>query len=252
MLGIQVSIGALNDLVDVPLDAARKPGKPIPAGLVSARAARLVASGGGVVALGLSAPSGALTVAAAVGGLGCGYLYDLRLSRTALSWLPLAIALPLLPIHAWLGATGTVPPGLIGLLPAGFFAGAALALANAVVDIDRDSDVGRRTIAVRLGQGRAWAANVVMLGAVALMVVMIGPVVPPDGPERDLGILRAVRLAGFGLGSAAAAFGAVVLTSRRAAIRERGWELEAIGIAAIGLGWLAGTAATVAGGGAGV
>ena len=37
MTALQVSIGTLNDLVDAPRDAGRKPGKPIPAGLVTPR-----------------------------------------------------------------------------------------------------------------------------------------------------------------------------------------------------------------------
>ena len=40
------------------------------------------------------------------------------------------------------------------------------------------------------------------------------------------------------------ALGAACLAARRASVRERGWELEALGVAGLGLGWLAGTAAT--------
>ena len=38
--------------------------------------------------------------------LGVGLLYDLRLRGTALSWFPFAVGIPLLPVYAWLGATG--------------------------------------------------------------------------------------------------------------------------------------------------
>ena len=50
---IQFAIGAVNDIVDAPRDAGRKPGKPIPGGFVSIRAARVVAvaSAGGGLAL---------------------------------------------------------------------------------------------------------------------------------------------------------------------------------------------------------
>ena len=40
---LQLGIGTVNDLVDAPRDAGRKQGKPIPGGLVSATAARVVA-----------------------------------------------------------------------------------------------------------------------------------------------------------------------------------------------------------------
>ena len=36
---LQLGIGTVNDVVDAPHDAGRKPGKPIPAGLVGGRAA---------------------------------------------------------------------------------------------------------------------------------------------------------------------------------------------------------------------
>ena len=46
MTALQVSIGALNDIHDAPDDAGRKPGKPIPAGLVSVPSAWAVVVGG--------------------------------------------------------------------------------------------------------------------------------------------------------------------------------------------------------------
>ena len=54
MVALQASIGALNDLHDAPDDAGRKAGKPIPAGLVSAPAARAVVAGAAAIGLGLA------------------------------------------------------------------------------------------------------------------------------------------------------------------------------------------------------
>src|SRR4051794_32343851 len=51
MLGLQFCIGATNDLVDADLDAGRKPGKPIPAGWISRRAAAAVAAACGSLGL---------------------------------------------------------------------------------------------------------------------------------------------------------------------------------------------------------
>ena len=262
MLGIQVSIGALNYLVDAPIDATQKRGKPIPRGLVSGRAARFVAIGGLVVGLLLSVPSGLATVAALAAAAGLGYAYDLRLSRTTLSWLPLSLALPLLPIHAWLGATGSIPSGLVTLVPAGVLAGAALALANGLVDLERDARVARRTIAVDLGPARTWAVHAGLLVIVAALAVFVAPGVPatpsPTGTglpgTGELGLnldtLRLLRNAGVMLGLALVGLGALALRSAHPSVRERGWELEAVGVASVGIGWLAGTAAA-AGGGAG-
>lgn len=246
MLALQASIGALNDLVDAPLDAAEKPGKPIVAGLVSRGAALGLAGAGFVAGILLSVPSGAATVVVAAAGAGLGYLYDLRLSRTAWSWLPLALALPLLPVHAWLGATGSAPPGILALIPTAVLAGAALAIANGLVDIERDARVGRLTIAVRLGSRYAWAVQTGLIAILCALALMVAPGVPSDGPGMDLGVLRTLRLGGVTIGLGALILGALALAANRAATRERGWELEAVGVASVGIGWLAGTAATVA------
>jgi 4-hydroxybenzoate polyprenyltransferase len=251
MFGFQISIGALNDVVDAPLDARQKPRKPIPSGLIAPRAAVVVAVIGGLAGTMLSGLSGWPTAAVGLACLGLGYLYDLRLSRTTLSWLPLSLALPLLPIHAWLGATGTIPIGLLTLVPVGVLAGGALALANGLVDIDRDTRSGRMAAAVALGRQRAWLLQTVALGVAVVLAVFGAPAVPADLPGVDLGTLRALRLAGVAAGVGLVTAGAAVLAAGRPNVRERGWELEAIGVLALGLGWLAGTAAMVAGGGAG-
>jgi 4-hydroxybenzoate polyprenyltransferase len=251
MLGIQVSIGALNDLVDAPLDAAQKPRKPIPSGLVSRRAAGIVAGSGAITGIVLSAVSGPATVVAALGCLGLGYAYDLRLSRTVISWLPLSVALPLLPIHAWLGVAGTIPTGLITLVPIGVLGGAGLAIANGLVDVERDARGGRRAVAVALGPRAAWAAQTLALGCAAALAVLLAPAITltaPDPARIDLEVLRTVRTGGIWLGIALLAAGAAVLRAGSASLRERGWEMEAVGIASLGLGWLAATAGAVAGG----
>jgi 4-hydroxybenzoate polyprenyltransferase len=246
MLGMQVSIGALNDLADIALDARHKPRKPIPAGLVPVGLARGIAIGGAAVGLALSAMSGPATGLAAFGCLAIGYAYDLRLSRTALSWLPLALALPLLPVHAWLGATGAIPDGFGTLLPIAVLAGAGLALANGLVDVERDASGGRRAVAVALGRRRTWGLQTLVLGTVATLVVALAPSPAGGGGEAADGLAAALvvmRQTGPALGAAALAIGAALLLANRAAIRERGWELEAGAVAALGLSWLAGTAA---------
>ena len=48
---LQFAIGTVNDLVDAPRDAGHKPGKPIPAGLVSVRNARVIAVGSAAAGL---------------------------------------------------------------------------------------------------------------------------------------------------------------------------------------------------------
>ncbi len=231
MLALQVSIGALNDAVDARVDAGRKPAKPIPRGEVSRRAAVTVSLVALATGLALTAPSGLPALAVAAAGVACGYAYDLLLSRTPLSWLPLSVALPLLPIHAWLGATGAVPPGLATLVPAAVAGGAGLAVANGLVDAERDLAAGRATVVVHLGQRAAWLVH---LGLVAGLACLAAAWMPGSGPGRT---------AGLGIGLGLVAVGAVALRAKAAGLRERAWELEAVGVAVLGVAWLAGAAA---------
>jgi 4-hydroxybenzoate polyprenyltransferase len=254
MLAIQVAIGALNDWADAGRDATEKPAKPIAAGVATSTEALVLATAAGALGVGLSlavGPAPALVIAAA---LGLGVLYDLRLSRTALSWLPLALALPLVPVHAWIGATGGLPTGLAILYPAAVGAGAALALANGLVDLERDDRSDRPTVAVSLGPRRAWLVNVGLLTVAAIVAVLVAPAVGQgiDGGSAHAPVgelfgalgLGVLRTWGVALGLVALVAGAAALRAGSPAIRERGWELQAVGVGAVGIGWLAGIAAS--------
>jgi len=249
MACLQASIGTVNDLVDAPIDAVSKPGKPLVNGHLQGFVAWAWA--GITVALGLSlaAPSGLGTVGVAAVGVGLGYAYDVRLSRTALSWLPLSVALPLVPIFAWLGSTGAVPPGLAALVPIAVLAGGALMVGNGLVDVERDAPAGKATVVVRFGPRRAWLAHAGALAvAVALALALApggeaGASASGGGTGPAIPLLAQARTFGVPLGCAVIAVGAWLLRLPRASVRERGWELEAIGTAVLGLGWLAGTAA---------
>ncbi len=232
MLLLQASIGSLNDIVDVGRDAGRKPGKPIPAGSATWRAAAGLVVAGLIGGLALSAPSGPATLAVACAGVACGYAYDLRLSRGPWSWLPLALALPLPPIHAFVGATGEFPTTLPALLPIGVLAGAGLALANGLADLERDVSAGSRSAAVRLGLARAWLLHAACLAAAMAVAIALVP--------SDAGSLAR---AGIGGGVVMITAGMVISRGGGAALRERAWEIEAIGVVALGIAWLAAVAA---------
>jgi 4-hydroxybenzoate polyprenyltransferase len=231
MTALQVSIGSLNDLVDAPHDLGRKPAKPIPGGLVSPGEARAVAVGGAVVGLELALPSGAATVALALAVLAIGYAYDLAFKGTAWSWLPFAIGIPLLPVFGWLGATGGLPSSFTILLPVAVIAGAALAVANARADVERDAAAGVDSVATRLGIDRSWAVNAGLLGVVIFLAAatLIAQGAPP--------------LALLGALGAAVAIGIGIVLGRHAdsAGRERAWELEAVGVGLLAAVWLTGT-----------
>ena len=85
MMLLQFSIGTLNDIVDAPRDAGLKPDKPIPAGLVGLRSARVIAAGSATAGLALALTGGPALVAVAGLVLAIGAWYDLRAKGTTLS-----------------------------------------------------------------------------------------------------------------------------------------------------------------------
>jgi 4-hydroxybenzoate polyprenyltransferase len=232
MAALQASIGALNDVIDAPHDAGRKPAKPIPAGLVSADLGRAVAVGGATVGLLLSVPSGPSVVALAGVVLAIGYAYDLRFRGTPWSWVPFAIGIPILPVFGWLGAAGSLPPAFLVLVPAGVLAGAALAIANTRADYERDIAAGVRSVATALGLERSWAVHAVLLGIV--LVLAVGTLAVVDAPgQLIVGALAAVAIVAVGMG---------IGRGGGPTARERSWELEAVGIGLLAAAWLAGVA----------
>jgi 4-hydroxybenzoate polyprenyltransferase len=233
MIALQASIGALNDLVDAPIDPGRKPGKPIPAGHASSAMARRVVAGSAALGLILALPSGPGLIALAVVGLAIGYGYDLRAKGTAWSWLPFALGLPLLPIFGWYGAKGTLPATFAILVPASVLAGAALAIANALADELRDESAGIGSVVIWLGARRAWAVDAglqVVVGFVALISLRLSDATT---------VAEAAAILSFGVVLSGVALG----RSTAALRRERGWEIQAVGSALLGASWLWGIAA---------
>lgn len=230
MTALQASIGALNDIVDAPRDRGLKPGKPLPAGLVSRRVAWAAVVAGAGLGVCLSAPSGAATVGLAVAVLAIGYGYDLVFKGTAWSWFPFAIGIPLLPVFGWLGTTGGLPGVFAILLPVAVIAGAGLAIANARADAERDAAAGVDSVATRLGLERSWAVNAGLLAVVVGLA--IATLLVEAAPLASL-------LAAIGAGLVV---GLGVALGRRAdsGRRERAWELEAVGIGLLAAAWLSG------------
>jgi 4-hydroxybenzoate polyprenyltransferase len=230
MTAMQASIGIVNDLIDAPRDAGHKPGKPIPAGQVSPSVAAVGAVTAAVTGLLLAAPSGPATVAVALIVLAIGFGYDRFAKGTAWSWLPFALGIPLLPVFGWLGAAGSVPGAFAILVPAAMLAGAALAIANARADLERDSAAAVTSIATALGPDRAWAVAAILFGIVGGVAIasllVVGAAVP--------------ALAGAVVGIVVIGAGTWLGRSDDARRRERAWEAQAIGTAILATAWLAG------------
>jgi 4-hydroxybenzoate polyprenyltransferase len=229
MFLLQAGIGATNDLVDAPRDAGRKPGKPIPSGLVSRRAAVLVALVSFAGGLGAAVPSGLMLAALAIVVIAIGLAYDLRLKGTAWSWVPFAVGIPILPLFGWLGVRPSLPAAFAFLVPAAITAGAALAIGNGLVDVHRDRSAGIASVATRLGEELAWRIQLALLVGVWLAAMLSAAVLT----RRFEGVL----LVGA-LGTVAPL--AAVLGRRGGPRRlERAWEAEALGMGVLAVAWSA-------------
>jgi 4-hydroxybenzoate polyprenyltransferase len=230
MTALQFAIGALNDIVDAPADAGRAPPKPLPAGLVSGRAARIVVAGAALVGVALAIPGGPGLVALAILVLAIGGGYDLVAKGTPWSWLPFAVGIPVLPVYGWFGATGALPPFVATIVPMAALAGASLAVANARADFEADTSAGTDSVAKRLGADRAWWVGAfLMTAAIGIGIVALAPLEWSPGPWT---------LVGAGIGVIAA--GLILGRFDDPVARRRGWEAQAIGAAIAATGWVAG------------
>ncbi len=176
---MQISIAMLNDYRDRRLDAASKPGKPIPRGLIHAREALI--SGFVMIAIMLilliQLPLLALLVSLCY--LVLGQAYNLGLKSTPFSGIVFALAMPLIPLYAFAGI-GRVPYVLFWLIPTGFLLGIALNLANSLPDIEQDAANGAKTLAVVLGVKRSFAVcqSMIVLAAALIGILQITGLVP--------------------------------------------------------------------------
>ena len=176
---MQISIAMLNDYCDRRLDAASKPGKPIPRGLIHAREALI----GGLVMIAImlilliQLPLLALLVSLCY--LVLGQAYNLGLKSTPFSGIVFALAMPLIPLYAFAGI-GRVPYVLFWLIPTGFLLGIALNLANSLPDIEQDAANGAKTLAVVLGVKRSFAVcqSMIVLAAALIGILRITGLVP--------------------------------------------------------------------------
>jgi 4-hydroxybenzoate polyprenyltransferase len=228
MLLLQFGIGAANDWADAAADATARPSKPIPAGLIRRPAAARIAWGAAAAGLALAALAGLPTLAVAGAGLATGLVYDLRLKRTRWSWLPYAVGIPLLPVFAWVGATGSLPVSFAVLVPIAMAAGAALAVANAVADVEGDLAAGIETVATSLGLDRARRIGGALAGLVILAALTSAALLGGD----------AAWLAVAAGGSIFALVGLRLGWSHQPTTRRHGWEIQAVGLAIVAAGWL--------------
>ncbi|MDQ6714417.1 MAG: UbiA family prenyltransferase [Candidatus Dormibacteraeota bacterium] len=176
MLLVQFSISALNEWADADLDRRARRHRPIPLGVVSRGAALSLAAGSAVGAFLLCVLSDLGPLALLLVGIGtaCGWAYDLWLKPTPLSFVPFAVAFPLMPF--WIGVLAGRPlTPLLILFLGGSPLATAIHLADAIPDRDRDRAAGLSTLAVSLGKPKAelMAAGLLLIGTMVAIVLLI-------------------------------------------------------------------------------
>jgi 4-hydroxybenzoate polyprenyltransferase len=176
MLLVQFSISALNEWADADLDQRAGRRRPIPLGLVSAGSALGVAvvCAVGAFLLCVLANLGAVALLLVGVGTACGWAYDLWLKRGPLSFVPFAIAFPLMPF--WIGVLAGRPlSSLVILFAGGSPLATAIHLADAIPDRERDRAAGFQTLAVALRKPGAEmaAAGLLLVGTLVSLVLII-------------------------------------------------------------------------------
>lgn len=166
MLLYQFAIGAANDLADIDLDRRSKPWKPLARGALSARTVRLVATGAAAGGMALTSTLDLGPWLIGIAGLACGLVYDLSLKRTAFAFLPLAVAVPLIPAWVW-SAAGEWDGLLWAAMPAGMLLGCAIYLVNQAPGAADERTAGVDGLAQRLGARRAALAGIAAFGLAA-------------------------------------------------------------------------------------
>ena len=186
----QIAIAFHNNWCDRDLDAATKPWRLIPRGAIRPMTAHRIGWSLFVVGLVVALPLGPLVVLAIAVGTACGFIYDAGVKRTIWSFAPFCIALPTLPVAAFL-----VAGRADALLVIAYLIGAPIVvsihLADALPDIARDRAFGLRTMAVRLGTRRAFLVCWSGVGAAAVIALALWPVNGSPGPlfAASIGLL---------------------------------------------------------------
>jgi 4-hydroxybenzoate polyprenyltransferase len=189
----QFAIGSANDVVDRELDARTKPWKPVARGAIDPAVATAFAAMLSLACLALSASLSMATLLAAVGGLGCGLAYDLRLKRSRWSWLPYGLAIPTLPVWAW-AAMERLTPRLLPAYPLGVLLGLSLHLANTLPDLEGDHAFGVRGLAHGLGRRRSLILCWSSMGLAQALTLALAPLLDYRGAAYPLGLAASVAL----------------------------------------------------------
>ena len=226
---VSSAVGSMNDYLDVDLDRATKPTKPIARGDISQTTAFVVSIASAVIGVGMSFLLGFPVGSIALLVLASGLAYDVWLKGTLWSWVPYAIGIPALPVWSFLAADAFTPILLLSF-PLGALISLALQLANTVPDIEGDKSFGVVGLAHRLGVQASlvviWTCFALSIGLLALTPFFLG---------NDADLL----FPGIAVG-AAILFAMILVTviGRSRARLQQGWYMSAVLGGVLGVSWV--------------
>lgn len=187
VLCTQMAIGAHNDYCDRALDAAAKPFRAIPSGLITPKFVIELCVALTVIGVALTVPLGMRLVALGVIGTGAGFIYNAKLKGTPFAWAPFWVALPALAIASF-ELAGEYQPRLLLTYVIGLPLVVSVYLADTLIDVESDRTHGSRGFGAWLGPVRA---RLLCWACVALGYVLALAFWPSDGSP---GILLAVSV----------------------------------------------------------
>jgi geranylgeranylglycerol-phosphate geranylgeranyltransferase len=182
-MAIGAGANAINDVFDLPIDRVNRPARPLPAGDVSPRGARLAWAALSLLGIVLAALVSWLHVAIAAASVGLLYVYSARLKRQPGTG-NLAVA-AVIGLALPFGGLAVLPaPALPGPLLAGALFAAVTTLAREVIkdveDAPGDALEGARTLPVVMGVPAACAvaAGLTLASVAALPLALAAGLAP--------------------------------------------------------------------------
>jgi 4-hydroxybenzoate polyprenyltransferase len=178
-LAMQLSIAIFNDYCDRERDVLSKKNKPIVRGLILPREALFATIILMLTMVLLLIPLNPQALLVSLLYLACGQSYNLGLKTTPLSGIVFALAIPLIPLYAFVGV-GHFMPLVVWQMPIAALLGVALHLANALPDIEQDVANQVHNLVVVLGsKGSLIACSLlILLAAIVTGVLAITGLVP--------------------------------------------------------------------------
>ena len=227
---IAAAAAADNDDADAALDSRTRLWRPIPAGQISGRAARIAAAVLAAAGIAIAGSNGPLAFAVAAGLALCAAAYSHGLRGSPLGWLAFALAAILLPLGAALSLPDLGGRAVLWwAAPVGASAGLAAFAVCKLPDFERDDEDGARGVLHWIGID---AALPLAWGATAAALAFAVASVNIDGREplwlyAPLGYLLAASL------------GAGIALVLQVSERRLDWQraLVAPGLLALLVGW---------------